>query len=233
MPDRPRITVVVPIHNEADFLETALAGLRAEMATVPADVDILLAENGSTDGTGELAERLAADASEVRVLRLPAPDYGAAMRAGFMEAAGDWAVNFDIDYFSGAFLRAGLESTGADLVLASKRIEGADDQRSILRRTGTAVFNLLLRILFGAKVTDTHGMKMVSRLVVTEIVPRVRSTKDLFDTELVIRAERAGHRVAEVPAVVEELRDARSAFLSRVPRTLLGVVRIRWWLWRE
>ena len=233
MTDRPRITVVVPIHNEADFLEGALVTLRKEMATVPADVEILLAENGSTDGSGELAESLSADAAEVRVLRLPQPDYGAAMRAGFTEAAGDWAVNFDIDYFSAAFLRAGLECGEADLVLASKRIEGADDQRSILRRTGTIVFNLLLRGLFGAKVSDTHGMKMVSTAVVEEIVPQVRSNKDLFDTELVIRAERAGYRVAEVPAVVEELRDARSRFLTRVPRTVIGVIRIRWWLWRE
>jgi len=74
---------------------------------------------------------------------------------------------------------------------------------------------------------------MVSRPVVEEIVPLVRSTLDLFDTELVIRAERAGYRIAEVPAVVEEQREARSTFLSRVPRTLAGLARIRWQLWTE
>ncbi len=151
-----------------------------------------------------------------------------------MCAAGRWVVNFDIDYFSGDFLRAALTQAGAaDLVLASKRAPGADDRRSYLRRLGTQGFNLLLRLLFRSRVSDTHGMKMVSRPVVEEIVPRVHSTLDLFDTELVIRAERAGYRIAEVPAVVVEQREARSTFLSRVPRTLLGLARIRWQLWRE
>jgi hypothetical protein len=64
-------------------------------------------------------------------------------------------------------------------------------------------------------------------------VPLVTSTLDLFDTELVIRAARAGYRIEEVPAVVEEQRDARSSFLKRVPRTLAGLLRIRWRLWRD
>jgi len=55
----------------------------------------------------------------------------------------------------------------------------------------------------------------------------VISTQDLFDTELVIRAERRGARIAEVPATVEELREARSSFLGRVPRTLRGLWKIR------
>jgi glycosyltransferase involved in cell wall biosynthesis len=230
----PTLSVVIPIHNEASYLPGALADLRAQLDTLDEPYEVILAENGSTDGTARVADGLAATCPVVRVLNLPEPDYGAAMRAGLREAAGRWVVNFDIDYFSGEFLRAALTlADGADLVLASKRAPGADDRRSRLRRIGTRGFNLLLRLLFHSRVSDTHGMKMVSRPVVEEIVPLVRSTLDLFDTELVIRAERAGYHVAEVPAVVVELREARSAFLSRVPRTLLGLVRIRWQLWRE
>ncbi len=92
---------------------------------------------------------------------------------------------------------------------------------------------MVLRMLFQAEVTDTHGMKMIRRSVVEELVPAVESTKDLFDTELVIRAERAGHRIAEVPATVEELRTARSSFVKRIPRTLVGLWRIRRSLRRE
>ena len=95
------------------------------------------------------------------------------------------------------------------------------------------MFNLLLRLLFGSRVSDTHGMKMIRHRVVDEVVPAVVSTLDLFDTGLVLRAERAGYRITEVPAIVEEERAARSSFLSRVPRTLVGLGRIRWTLWRE
>jgi len=62
---------------------------------------------------------------------------------------------------------------------------------------------------------------------------RVESTQDLFDTELVIRAERAGYRIVEVPVTVEELRATKSSLVKRVPRTLMGLIRIRRALRRE
>ncbi|MFH1103452.1 MAG: glycosyltransferase family 2 protein [Actinomycetota bacterium] len=225
---RPSLDIVIPVHNEAGFMPGALQRLLAETAGIDADMTVILAENGSTDGTGEVAERIAAADRRVRVLRLPEPDYGAAMRAGFGAATGTWVVNFDIDYFSADFLRAGLAlADSADIVLASKRAPGAEDRRGVVRRVGTFGFNLLLRALFRSKVSDTHGMKLIRRDLVQRLAPAVMSTQDLFDTELVIRAERAGARIAEVPALVEELREARSSFLRRVPRTLRGLWRIR------
>jgi glycosyltransferase involved in cell wall biosynthesis len=230
----PTVTVVVPIHNEAGYLPGALDALLEEVRGAGVPFEVVLAENGSTDHTAQVARDLAALHHEVRVLELPRPDYGAAMRAGFRSATGRWVVNFDIDYFSGAFLTTalGLADT-ADIVLASKRAAGADDRRPLLRRTGTLVFNLLLRVLFRSGVSDTHGMKMIRRSVIETVAPLVRSTLDLFDTDLVLSAERAGYRISEVPAVVEEQRDTRSSFLSRVPRTLVGLLRIRWSLWRD
>jgi glycosyltransferase involved in cell wall biosynthesis len=234
MPDAPLISVVVPIHNEADYLPGAVPRLLAELDPLAARIEVILCENGSTDTTVAVAQDLASRDRRVRVLSLPEPNYGAAMRAGFREATGDWVVNFDIDYFSGAFLAEVLElAETADLVLASKRVPGSDDRRGALRRAGTLVFNLLLRLLFRSKVSDTHGMKAIRSGVVSSVVPFVVSTLDLFDTELVIRAERAGYRIREVPVVIEEQRDARSSFLSRVPRTLAGILRIRLQLWRE
>jgi glycosyltransferase involved in cell wall biosynthesis len=234
MAGSPTFSVVIPIHNEAAYLQEALERLHAELDGLGEHYEIILAENGSTDGTAEIAAAIAERRFDTRMVTLPSADYGAAMRDGFREATGDWVINFDIDYFSSAFLETALHlADTADIVLASKRAPGADDRRSYLRRAGTLVFNLILRVLFRSRVTDTHGMKMVRRDVVEAVVPFVVSTKDLFDTELVIRAERAGYRIAEVPAVVEEQRDTRSPLLSRVPRTLLGLARIRWRLWQH
>jgi glycosyltransferase involved in cell wall biosynthesis len=234
MPDTPTLSIVIPVHNEAGFIEAALPRLIEALEPVTGPYEVIIAENGSTDDTAALAEAFAAGEPRVRVLRLPTPDYGAAMRAGFQAGRGDWVVNFDIDYFSGEFLVAALDlDDEADVVLASKRAEGADDRRSAFRRMATWGFNLVLRSLFGSRVSDTHGMKLVRTTVVSEIVPAVISTEDLFDTELVIRAERAGYRIAEIPAVVEELREARSSFVSRIPRTLKGLWRIRTALSRE
>jgi glycosyltransferase involved in cell wall biosynthesis len=228
------ISIVVPIHNEAAYLADALPRLLAELDDVPAETTVILAENGSVDGTAGIALDLAARNDRIEVIRIPEANYGAAMRAGFRAASTEWVANFDIDYFSGAFLADGLASADrADIVLASKRDPASDDRRSSLRRLGTFVFNRLLRWLFGSRVSDTHGMKLVRRTVIESVVPFVNSTLDLFDTELVIRAERDGYRIIELPVTVIEERPARSGLLRRVPRTIVGLLRIRLRLWRE
>lgn len=221
-------SIVIPIHNEADFLPKALPALQEELADLGVPFDINLVENGSTDGTAEIAEAEAADFPEVRVSRLPVPDYGTAMLEGFMAATGTWAVNFDIDYISVSFLKRVLaEGDNADVILASKRAPGSDDRRGYIRRLATFSFNTVLRLLVKSSVSDTHGIKAIRRDVIQELAPRVVSRKDLFDTELVVRAGHAGYRIAEFPIVVEEQREARSRLWKRVPRTIKGIWRIR------
>lgn len=225
---RPTITVVIPVHNEATFLPGALGRLFEEIGTVNADVAVLIAENGSTDNTAELVREAMLKYPNLGLLQLPTPDYGAAMRDGFLRADTEWVANFDIDYFSGEFLTNALALAGsADIVLASKRAEGADDKRSLTRRFATWTFNQILRFALSSGVSDTHGMKLLRKTLVDDIAPHVISTTDLFDTELVVRAERAGYRIAELPASVEELRESKSNLLKRVPRTLKGVWTIR------
>ena len=223
---RPTFSIVVPVYNEAEFIPEAVPTLIEQMESIGEPYRIFLVENGSTDGTATVAQQVAEN-HPVTVLSLDAADYGAAMRHGFLAADGDWVVNFDIDYFSADFLKRVLALDDVDLVIASKRDPGSEDRRPLLRRFATWVFNLLLRTILDSKVSDTHGMKAFRRDLVTTVTPSVLSRQDLFDTELVIRAERAGYRIEEVPVVVEEMRVARSSLVKRVPRTINGLLRIR------
>ena len=223
----PTFTVVVPVYNEASFIPEALPRLLEAAGEVGGEYELLIVENGSTDGTADVA-RLAGEGGPVQVISLPDPDYGAAMRRGFLAARGGWVVNFDIDYFSSDFLRAVLaQPDEVDLVIGSKRDPGSEDRRPFIRRLATRVFNILLRLILDSRVSDTHGMKGFKASLVAEVVPKVRSTQDLFDTELVIRAERAGYRIEEIPVTVEEIRSAKSSLVKRAPRTVLGMFRIR------
>lgn len=227
-PTRPTVTVVIPVHNEAEFLPTVLEQLFDEMNEVNADVEVLIVENGSTDETADFVRDAMPKYQNLQLLQLPTPDYGAAMRDGFLSATSEWVVNFDIDYFSGDFLAKALVlAESCDVVLASKRTEGADDQRSATRRLATWAFNQILRSVLSSGVTDTHGMKFLRKTLIDDIVPHVISTTDLFDTELIVRAERAGYRIIEIPVRVEEVRESKSNLLKRVPRTLQGIWRIR------
>ncbi len=222
----PELSIVIPVHNEAEFLPRAVPELLEELRALDRAFELLLMENGSTDDTAKRGEQLLAGEPMGRVVSLATPDYGAALRAGMAQAIGEHIVMFDIDYFSGAFVESALAAE-ADIVIASKRAEGSDDRRSLLRRTGTWGFNLLLRTLLSSEVGDTHGMKVFRRAVVEDHSSAVKHDSDLFDTELVLRAERAGASVVELPVVVEEKREARSSFLKRVPRTLAGLREIR------
>jgi len=224
---QPSLTVVVPVYNEASFLPEGLPKLIEAVESVGSPYEIRLVENGSTDGTAQLARELSGQANVI-VESLREPDYGAAMRLGFLQADSDWVVNFDIDYFSADFLARLIDQPDSvDLVIGSKRDPRSEDRRPLIRRVATLVFNLLLTVILGSKVSDTHGMKGFRRKLVDDIAPQVVSTKDLFDTELVIRAERAGYEIVEVPVVVEEIRSARSSLIKRAPRTVAGLIRMR------
>jgi hypothetical protein len=80
---------------------------------------------------------------------------------------------------------------------------------------------------------DTHGMKVIRREVVECHAPKTVMTRDLFDTELIVRARRAGVGVKALPVTVEEKRKPRSSILRRIPRTMRGLVKLRFILWRE
>jgi glycosyltransferase involved in cell wall biosynthesis len=225
------LTVVMPAYNEAGFLEQSVRDVSAGLRARDEPFEILVVENGSTDGTLDLAQRLAAENGSVRALHRPAPDYGDALRAGLLDARGDVVVNFDVDYYDLEFLTQAVErvrsAAGPSIVVASKRSEGARDERPLRRRLVTMTFSTLLHLGFGLGVSDTHGMKAMRRADVVGLAEECRFGIDLFDTELILRAERAGLAVAELPAHVEERRPARTSIWARVPRTLWGLVRLR------
>jgi glycosyltransferase involved in cell wall biosynthesis len=220
------ISVVVPVHNEADFIPDGLPRLVKATRSAFPDAEILIVENGSTDDTAEVVRSCCGD--DVSLISLAVADYGTAMREGVLAAKGEWIVTFDIDYFSAVFLdRLKVESEHADVIIASKRDPLSEDRRPPFRRLATFGFNLLLRVILGSKVSDTHGIKAFRSVTTRPHAELVASRKDLYDTELVIRMERAGARIVEVPVIVEELRPARSALIKRVPRTIRGLLAIR------
>ena len=245
----PSFTIIIPVHNEAGFMGPALDRIRSQVDAVTSGCWIILVENGSTDSTYREAVRLASADPRLEVIRLPEADYGLAVRAGMDRAVMEmevmemmamknsdpedpedrgWLVLFDIDYFSGPFVGRVIEAAdNADVVIGSKRAPGAKDRRPRIRRLATGVFNFLLRAAVGSGLSDTHGIKAIRTSAARDLLPEVASTGDLFDTELVLRAERAGYRITEVPMAVEELREARSSLLRRVPRTLRGLAVLR------
>ncbi len=222
---------MVPAYNEEELLEGTISELSEALRKRQVPFELLVVENGSQDRTRELAESLTGVVPELRVLSLPEADYGRALRTGLLAAEGAVVVTFDAEYYDFDFLdEAVARITAPDgpvIVIGSKRAKGAQDTRPFHRRAVTAGFSSLLRLGFGLRASDTHGMKALDRVRILPVANTCQLGRDLFDTELVIRAERGGLPVEEVPVLVEERRPSRTSIRSRAVRSLLGLVELR------
>ncbi|MCA1665679.1 MAG: glycosyltransferase family 2 protein, partial [Myxococcales bacterium] len=114
----------------------------------------------------------------------------------------------------------------ADMVVGSKVMEGAEDRRPMLRHTATLVINGMLRVLVGFHGTDTHGLKAFRRDRLLGTVERCNLSRDLFASEFVIRAERDGRRVQEIPIHIVEKRPPSINLFKRVPKVLRDIARL-------
>ena len=231
------ISVVFPAYQEETFLPTAIADVTKGLRSAGRHFEVLVVENGSKDRTREVARELASEYPEVRALSIPTADYGLALREGLLQSKGTFVVNFDVDLYDLTFLDRALERIaapgGPSIVVASKRGEDANDTRHWTRKAVTSVFTFLLRRGFGLKVSDTHGMKAMRRADVVPLAAQCLFGTDLFDTELVLRTERAGFLTGEIGVTIEETRPARTPIAGRIIRSVRGLAKLWFALRRE
>jgi len=222
MAEAPQLSVVIPVFNEEAILDTALRALHQRLTKSAWSFEILLAENGSNDRTAPIGEQLARELEGVRLLRIPAPNYGRALREGILAARGELVVCDEIDLGDLDFYARALAllATGADMVVGSKRHPDSRDARPWLRRRGTAVINALLHATVDFRGTDTHGLKAFRRAAILPILEACVVEHNLFASELVIRAGRAGLEVREIPLHVREIRPPSVGLIRRVPQVL-------------
>jgi len=230
-PSAPHLSIVIPIHNEASVLQGALGDLTEQLFQLNVSYEVLLAENGSSDGTLALAQRLAKSRSEIRVLSTKRPNYGLSLRSGIEAAKGRYVVCDEIDLLDASFYRealAILESGRAELVVGSKLSRGASDERPWWRHVASLSYTRLLRLLVGFRGTDTHGLKAFRREPLLKVVRACRIDKDVFASELVIRAERAGLQVIEIPTRVRERRPPSIHLYRRIPSVCRNLAKLTW-----
>jgi glycosyltransferase involved in cell wall biosynthesis len=225
----PEVSFVVPVFDEEPILHAAVVDLRERLAPHRLDYELILAENGSRDATARIAAELCARYPEVRLEQSPKPNYGQALREGILKARGRFVICEEIDLCDVDFhLRALplLRQDRADFVIGSKLIGGARDERPPLRHALSLLYTRVLHVLFDFGGTDTHGLKAFRREAVLPIVRACRVDRDVFASELVIRAYREALRVVEIPVRVLEKRPPSINLLDRVP----GVVADLWQL---
>ncbi len=227
-PNGATVQIIIPVFNEEGILEEQLVPV---LEALPAGFSVFIVENGSTDRTTVILKEIEARfGSLISHDSLPRPNYGLAMKHGLTAATGDVIIIDDLDVLDMDFWGRGLSilsGGGVDLVQGSKVLAGRGDARPLLRRAATLTLTFLLRALLGYRGTDTHGPKVMFRSAMTPVLPECTFELDLFPTELVIRAQRRGIRIREIPIHLREIRTTPLPLVKRVPRAVRDIVRLR------
>jgi dolichol-phosphate mannosyltransferase len=212
----PRVTVCLPTYNERENLERMLRVLRE---VLPDDGGVLVVDDGSPDGTGELADRLAGEIPNVSVLhRARKEGLGPAYIAGFRQALADGAelvleMDCDFSHDPADVPRLLAAAEDADVVLGSRYVAGGGVRNwGRLRRFISAGGSTYARILLGTHVRDLTGGFKCFRRTVLETIPleRISSRGYAFQIETTYRALRAGFRITEVPIVFVDRAEGHS-----------------------
>jgi len=223
----PFLSVVIPVFNEVSLLEGVVQRLRGELPAVADSYEIVLSENGSTDGSRELADAIASRWPQVRVIHAPVADYGLALKRGLEAARGCYVFHCAADLADLGFLRAALERIGTnDAVLGSKYIGPGTDTRPWFRRAAGRIYAGMLRILLRLPVVDTHGIKLFRRDAIAPHIAACRFGGAMFDTELILGISQAGLRLTEIPIAAGEIRPSRKSTLTVAFKSLWDLSRL-------
>jgi glycosyltransferase involved in cell wall biosynthesis len=215
----PSITTIIPVWNEAEAIETTVTATHEFLAAHFADFEILIVESGSTDGSIEICDRLAASLPGVTVVHEgAAKGFGSALRLGYAYASKDlvWVVSADLPFPLAALLDAMPLLADRDCVL-SYRVE---DERGPFRRFQSLIYNGLAKALLGLSVRHVNSTFKVYRRPVIQGLALV-SDGWLIDTEIVYRLQTSGARLAELPVPLIDRQAGSSTIRPLTPFLIL------------
>jgi dolichol-phosphate mannosyltransferase len=221
----PGAWLILPTYNEAENLEPLVRAVLPELAGTGIEHRILVVDDGSPDGTGEIADRLAKELPQVRVLHRPRKQgLGRAYLAGFGVALAEGAelileMDSDFSHDPADLPRLIAAAGAADLVLGSRYVPGGGvEDWGVVRRALSRGGSAYARLLLGVPVRDlTGGFKCFHRRVLEATdLNGVHADGYGFQIELTYRAVKAGFTVAEVPITFRERRVGRSKMTARI-----------------
>ena len=233
------VDVVIPVLNEAHVLERSVDTVRAFLRqSLPYRWRVVIVDNGSTDGTGEVAARLAAEHQDVIYHHLQKRGRGNALRHAWTRSSADVVCYTDVDLSTELAALPRIVNAilvdGYDLATGSRLMRESETRRSLKREVISRCYNLLVKGVLQTSFSDAQcGFKAVSRRVVERVVPEVRDGCWFFDTELLVLAEKWGYRIKDVPVLWIEDDDSRVKIISTAWDDIKGVCRVRWRLWRD
>ncbi len=232
MSSPPELSVVIPAFNEARRIGPSLEAILAFLSQRGTTCEVLLADDGSTDGTADVAAAFAEQG--VRVLRTADNQgKGAATRRGVLASAGDRVLLTDADLSTPIEDLPLLEAKfdGAAVALGSRAVRDSQvlEHQPFYRELMGKTFNKMIRLAGVWGINDTQcGFKLLDGAVARRIFDHLVTPGFAYDVELVWLARKLGYQVAEVGVTWVNSPDTRVHALADPPRMLLEIARFRW-----
>ncbi len=204
------LSVVVPAYNESGAIFRNLTETVETLTELGYRFEVILVDDGSVDETFlHAAQLLETHRGRVRVVRYDVNQgKGNALMCGTAYATGDYVVFLDADMDLHPrqlprFFEI-MESSQADVVIGSKRHPESNVDYPFVRRIYSAVYYLMIRLLFGLPVRDTQtGLKVFKAGVLRDVFPRILVKRFAFDIEVLTNAHRLGYKIADAPVTLE------------------------------
>ena len=206
------ISIVFPAYNEAERIEKAIKETEKFLKKINYDYEIIVAEDGSTDGTDKVVQELVNDKirlfhSDVRLGR------GKALMNAFEKAKGEIVISMDVDLATNIkHLKDLIEAieNGYDIAIGSRLIEGSKAKRSFERLLYSKVYNFLVRALLKSKIKDHQcGFKAFKKDIVVKLGKEAKDNHWFWDTEILVLAQRKGYKIKEIPVEWTEGKDTK------------------------
>lgn len=226
------VAVVIPVYNEEQVLTQSVDTLSAFLETeFPGNWTVIIADNGSTDGTLRVAQELSQRHANVVPLHLDQKGRGRALRRALLESPADIVSYMDVDLSTdlAAFpqLVKAIED-GYGIAIGSRLMRESSVERCFRRELTSRVYNLLLKAMFRTQFRDAQcGFKALSRKAAQEIIPLTENTKWFFDTEMLLLALRRGYRIKEIPVKWIEDPDSKVSIVDTTLEYLKELLRMR------
>lgn len=233
------VDVVIPVLNEAHVLAQSVASVQQFLGqTPPCHWRVVIVDNGSTDGTDQVARELAATHPDVRFLQLPQRGRGRALRQAWSQSDAHVMCYTDVDLSTELaalpLMVQAIVVDGCDLATGSRLLPDSRTTRSASREFISRCYNLFVKGVLWTSFSDAQcGFKAISREAMLDLLPQVKDQSWFFDTELLVLAEKQGYRIADIPVTWVEDDDSRVKIVRTAWDDIKGVLRVRWSLWRS
>jgi hypothetical protein len=231
-PGPTQVEIVVPVYNEAHQLRERIETLRTFLdESLPFSTLVTIVDNGSTDGTALIAQRLASTLDGVQAMILTRKGRGHALRCAWEASAAEVVAYMDVDLSTSLTalmpLVASVLSGHGDVAVGTRLGRGARVVRGPKRELISRAYSLLVRTSLRSKVSDFQcGFKALRRERALELLPLVEDEAWFFDTELLVTAERLGLKVTEIPVEWVDDPDSRVHLVSTAAEDLKGLWRL-------